>query len=243
MASVSKWVVVAGGLFVDRVHRQNRGRGRASSHCAGLAMGPQLPRHRASSTAWRQHWRFLGQRIGSSCATCENGGINEARSRVIRFEKALEAIGDHSGPEVDRLKHALAKVRESAMELQGVYLAQREARWEIGGRGAVAAVGTECRQSVSHARRSQHGSRGHWSRVGASSSPSCRASGEYRHREASLSCQQCRLWCPPSCRKWMDDRQAELHEAMGSGDNRRVLMLTSKLSEAAQRMCEMTGST
>ena len=41
---------------------------------------------------------------------------------------------------------------------------------------------------------------------------------------------------PAELSEWMDDQQGELHEAVGSGDNRRVLMFTSKLSEAAKRI-------
>ena len=42
--------------------------------------------------------------------------------------------------------------------------------------------------------------------------------------------------------EWMVDRQADLRGAMGAGDNVRVLTVTSKLSEAAQHMCELNGS-
>ena len=41
--------------------------------------------------------------------------------------------------------------------------------------------------------------------------------------------------------EWMKDRQADLQEALEFGETDRVLELTSKLSEAAVRMMEMTG--
>ena len=46
---------------------------------------------------------------------------------------------------------------------------------------------------------------------------------------------------PAELSEWMVDRQAELQEAMNAGDNVR-LTVTSKLSEAAKHMCELTGS-
>ena len=47
---------------------------------------------------------------------------------------------------------------------------------------------------------------------------------------------------PAELSEWMVDRQADLQEAMIVGDNVRVLTVTSKLSEAAKHMCELTGS-
>ena len=41
--------------------------------------------------------------------------------------------------------------------------------------------------------------------------------------------------------QWMEDRQADLQEALNLDDTNRILVLTSKLSEGAERLVEMRG--
>ena len=41
---------------------------------------------------------------------------------------------------------------------------------------------------------------------------------------------------PAELSSWLDQRHADLHDALLSGDNNRVLELSTKLSEGAKRM-------
>ena len=46
---------------------------------------------------------------------------------------------------------------------------------------------------------------------------------------------------PAELSAWLEERDADLHDAFLQGDNTRVLELSTKLSEGAERMVEMTG--
>ena len=46
---------------------------------------------------------------------------------------------------------------------------------------------------------------------------------------------------PAELSAWLEERHADLHDALTHGDNCRVLELTSKLSEGAERMVEITS--
>ena len=46
---------------------------------------------------------------------------------------------------------------------------------------------------------------------------------------------------PAELSAWLETRYSELHDALLQGDNTRVLELSTKLSEGAERMVEMTG--
>ena len=46
---------------------------------------------------------------------------------------------------------------------------------------------------------------------------------------------------PAELAQWMEDRQADLQEALSLDDTNRILELTSKLSEGAERLVEMRG--
>ena len=48
-------------------------------------------------------------------------------------------------------------------------------------------------------------------------------------------------YIPTELSAWMGERQADLHDALADGDNARVLEITSKLSEGAEHMVELTG--
>ena len=47
---------------------------------------------------------------------------------------------------------------------------------------------------------------------------------------------------PAELSAWLEERHADLHDALVNGDNGRVLELTSLLSEGAERLVELTGS-
>ena len=65
--------------------------------------------------------RAKAEAVGEASSKCtEEPRHHHQRSKKQShpwLEKALEALGDYSGPEVDGLKHALAKGKESASEL------------------------------------------------------------------------------------------------------------------------------
>ena len=63
-----------------------------------------------------------------------------------------------------------------------------------------------------------------------------------REWEVEVPCSPMPTLAPAELSEWMVDRQADLQEAMSAGDDVRVLTLTSKLSDAAKHMCELTGS-
>ena len=46
---------------------------------------------------------------------------------------------------------------------------------------------------------------------------------------------------PAQLAQWLEDRQADLEEALSLGGANRILELTSKLSEGAERLAEMRG--
>ena len=46
---------------------------------------------------------------------------------------------------------------------------------------------------------------------------------------------------PRDLNDWMQERHGELQEAMNELHNSKVVELTSMLSNAAEKMCEMTG--
>ena len=46
---------------------------------------------------------------------------------------------------------------------------------------------------------------------------------------------------PAELTQWMEDWQADLQEALSLDDTNRILELTSKLSEGAERLVEMRG--
>ena len=46
---------------------------------------------------------------------------------------------------------------------------------------------------------------------------------------------------PAELSAWLEERHADLHDALVTGDNNRILELTTKLSEGAERMIEMVG--
>ena len=49
------------------------------------------------------------------------------------------------------------------------------------------------------------------------------------------------LAIPAELSAWLEERHADLHDALVNGDNGRVLELTSLLSERAKRLVELTG--
>ena len=48
-------------------------------------------------------------------------------------------------------------------------------------------------------------------------------------------------YIPAELSAWMGERQADFHDAFADGDDARVLEITSKLSEGAEHMVELTG--
>ena len=49
------------------------------------------------------------------------------------------------------------------------------------------------------------------------------------------------LATPAELNAWLEERHADLHDALVNGDNGRVLELTSPLLEGAERLVELTG--
>ena len=53
--------------------------------------------------------------------------------------------------------------------------------------------------------------------------------------------------CPPWCTilaelsAWLEERHADLHDALTKGENAPILELTAKVSEGAERMMGITG--
>ena len=95
----------------------------------------QTPNFRTRSAFWKQQWQLSvrghlseGQ-ARSGIGPCEDPvqgttrvspspdvAVAEAKKKVFRLEKALEAFGDSTGAEVDFLKKALDKAHEPARE-------------------------------------------------------------------------------------------------------------------------------
>ena len=49
------------------------------------------------------------------------------------------------------------------------------------------------------------------------------------------------LAIPAELNAWLEERHADLHDALVNGDNCRILELTAMLAEGAERMVELTG--
>ena len=189
-----------------------------------------------------------------------------ARLKVDRLEKAVEALGDYDGPELAGLKQALKKARELAQELPiDVQITQckefiersekRLAKMEAE-RIAEKKLLEEGRARLARLEQAFSVPVGNVADVTMVVPDMLRA--QVAEFQENVVTERPRVrqrvggggpvppmptLVPAELSEWMVDRQAELQEAMNAGDNVRVLTVTSKLSEAAQHMCELMGST
>ena len=86
-------------------------------------------------------------------------------------------------------------------------------------------------------RLSSHRSARSWpSRRGSGQSPICHVD-----RASNGSAARTGRVVPAESSAWLEDRHADLHDAFFQGDNTRAVELSTKLSEGAERMVEMTG--
>ena len=195
-----------------------------------------------------------------------------ARLKVDRLEKAVEALGDYDGPELAGLKQALKKARELAQELPidvqitqckefiersekrfAKMEAERIAEKKLLEEGRARLVRLEQAFSV------RVGNVADVSMVAPDTEVKlARLRAQVAELQENVVTERPRVrqrvggggpappmptLVPAELSEWMVDRQAELQEAMNAGDNLRVLTVTSKLSEAAQHMCELMRST
>ena len=194
-----------------------------------------------------------------------------ARLKVDRLEKAVEALGDHDGPELAGLKQALKKARELAQELPidvqitqckefiersekrlAKIEAERIAETKLLEEGRARLVRLE------HAFSAPVGNVADVTMVAPDTEVElARLRAQLAEFQDNVVTERPRVrqrvggggpvppmptLVPAELSEWMVDRQADLQEAMNAGDNVRVLTVTSKLSEAAKHMCELIGS-
>ena len=193
---------------------------------------------------------------------------SEAGDRVQKLQQALNILGDTEGPEVDGLRASIEARRDSSPGrarrqagegLRGVLV-----------QGASTSGGTRteavCGRSQHQCCRAEVGNS---VEQDCTPPPPPDTTAEVQRLQDLVSHLQAQVRggdpdmpCGPvakrPCRSaqgrvpggaipaelsaWLEERHADLHDALVNGDNGRVLELTSLLSEGAERLVELIGS-
>ena len=194
---------------------------------------------------------------------------SEAGDRVQKLQQALDTLGDTEGPEVDGLRAALKRAETAA---QGVPIDKQVKDCEAflshattpleeleRKRSAVAASISAAEQRLVALKMQQDcppppppGTNAEVQRLQDLVS---HLQAKLCGRDPDIPCgpvakRPCRaaqgrvpvLSIPAELSAWLEERHADLRDALVNGDNGRILVLTTLLAEGAERMVELTGA-